>query len=402
MGGDDSARETAEQHLSIDENGLNRRSVLRATAGAVAAGSVGNALLGNVGASSYEDQCTGSADYNKDEDYYWSKSDDSYTQEYCSGPGGVDRGQITANILYYGSVRNDNTETWYHDFVTSGHSEGFVADHNTGCDWREDFSRTKNIYKTYEFFENNEPGETDIPKERGSKVKAWPTVGDSTNSEIYTDLLLTTLTEALGATPAWPMATAIDYAAVVEDNFESRDRNNNTLEYKWGYGRDNVKPCATNYVFQNVESHAGEDDSVDFTYYNEHWIKTAAANERWMQVSFNVSYYDAKSGSASSTSTSSATTDRTGTSKAVESKVGGSFSATGVEPGDVVEARDGRPARVERIGGHTERFPGSAPERRHVADLPGALGRHVDTETVMFRHLPLEVTVQTASGVMLG
>jgi len=402
--GKDYPDNSSERHMTD----MNRRAVLAATTASISAGAVGGSMLGTVAAdhedddecpdNNYESYCTGDDNFDEDNSYHWVVTDEYYTQEYCgSSRDSVNRAQLAADIIYYGSVKDD-TGVWHHSFTASGHSEGWRYETPINeCEWPEDFCRYSNILRSYQYWENQEPGETTIEPESGSSVKGWPASDTSDDSDLHNDLLLTALAEGIGAAGAWPMSAAISFAAVMVDHYENREKNENTREYNWFHGDYwSGVPCASNFVLQHIESDPGEDDSVDFTYYNTHHMCTNCdvnSDYRWVQVSTDVSYYNAKDGSASSSTTSS---------DAPSARIGGSFPSTRVEPGDIVERDDGQLSQVDSVKVRTENFPGTSPEERSVDNLPGALQRHVaDQETATLRRFPAEVVVTTASGVMI-
>jgi len=402
--GKDYPNNSSERHVTD----MNRRAVLAATTASISAGAVGGSMLGTVAAdhedddecpdNNYESYCTGDDNFDEDDSYHWVVADEHYTQEYCgSSRDSVNRAQLAADIIYYGSVK-DNTGVWHHSFTASGHSEGWRYETPINeCEWPEDFCRYSNIQRSYQYWENQEPGETTIEPESGSSVKGWPASDDSDDSDLHNDLLLTALAEGIGAAGAWPMSAAISFAAVMVDHYENREKNENTREYKWTHGGKYYEsPCASNFVLQHIESDPGEDDSVDFTYYNEHYVCiNCDVNDstRWVQISTDVSYYNAKDGSASSSTTSS---------DAPSARIGGSFPSTRVEPGDIVERDDGRLSQVDSVEVWTENFSGTSPEERSVDNLPGALQRHVaDQETATLRRFPAEVVVTAVSGGMI-
>lgn len=386
-----------------DSSDVSRRGVLKLSAATAAGGVLGTAAMGTAGASH---DCTDSADYSRDDSYHWSYTDDAWTQEYCSGPGDVQKAELVAGILYYGSCK-DAYDKWVHYFTAGGHSESFSISHYTGCGREnDDWSRSAYMYEHAMYFQNNIPEKNDIPLEKGSRVGAHPSWGDTDYQGLETELMYTVLAEVIGAAPfSWHVGAAMSIAATLDD-YTDQTEDDTTTQYKWKNRNDQVH-CLSHFVSQSVkEAFGASTDNVDFTYYDEHWVEVAAANERYVQESFHVYYYDEKDGDCNDTSTSS--------SLSTQSTCESTFEASGVpdgtsvgdvpkegvpQPGDVVVSGDGRRVLVEDVETNRRTHGGTPAEQRAAADLPGPVGDDLDIDgEVTFRRLPLAVDSVSIAG----
>lgn len=358
---------------------INRRNVIKQLATVSTSAGIG---LGTIGSAVAASECKdSSANYSSDYGYWWSRSDDGVEAEGCGGASMRNKVHHASNIMYYGSVRNDNSGVWYHDFVTSSHSESFLR-----SDCYEDWSRYGSIMEHKATFENQLTGSTDIPEEQGDSVKASPPVGGSSVPDIYTDLLYTSITNAIGGL-SWPVGTAMSIAGVVVDNIDSSNQSAGVVDYDWKYSGGSFAKCSTHFVSQSIQSHPYADDAVDFVYSDEVWNDNGIG-EQYVATEYTVDYNDSMSGSSQSSGLTAPTTSQ----------------ANGVpvlEKGDTTRDTRGNTVTVNNVSTTVTQAPGKAPVKALAGDLPGPVGDRFDpTQEVTFKRLPLRITQRTISGLI--
>lgn len=393
-----SQRSTASNQSSSEDGGpsVDRRDFLRHTATLTTLTGMG---VGTVGLAAAASSCKDdSASYTEKTDWEHRITDAASADNYdCDNLSPYYKVEHAASITYFGSCYwNDS---WKHEFHEAGHGEHFTRDY---CD--SDWAHTTGIKEHSISFYNNSTDTTSMPISQNEMVKAAPPVDSYNNPDELMDYAYTALNAAVGYY-SWPLGTAMALAGVYVNNLPNDpDGSDPDVYYDWDYGSvSNAELCGTHFVKQMVHGNGGgQGDGFNFDCYDEVWGRYP----NYTQIHFNFNYdtpYCSDNCSCPSSSSTVGTQSNDGgggSTNACENRPPSSKQE--VRPGDIIPTSRGQRVEVTEVNEVTSKLPGTEETKVQPENLPGTLGREVDTdEEVLFRRFPMTVTKRTISGKQL-
>lgn len=357
---------------------VNRRNLLKKSATLAAGASVVG--LGSVGTvSAAVSDCTGSGNYNYRNGYVWSlPGQDSADNYNCDNNPHYYKVEHASSMLYLGSCQQNNR--WIHDFITTAHAEHFTRTY-CGDSW----NHSAGIGQHRASFDAND-SHSNFDVRANEWVKAHPDIdGQGSNPNQWMDWAYTAMTIAVGAV-SWKLGGAMALADVYLDFVDSNPSTFYDLTYDWDVGQPNFSlPCASHFIWQDVQSNVGASDSVDFDYIDEAWGRYP----NHTQISYNVqfdSHTDPPDGCDSSAlSTSTCTND--------------SLAALGPDVGDVIVNSKDESVEVVDVNHEVVRLSGTEPVEVDPQNLTPGLRAKVDLDgPVQYREFPMRVTKTTIQG----